>query len=47
MSRGHIDAVARGAFLSLTIDEAMTLINKMVSNQSWGKKEKHKKACIP
>jgi hypothetical protein len=34
MSRGHIDAAAGGAFLSLTIDEAMSLINKMVSNQS-------------
>jgi len=29
-----IDEAARGAFLSLTIDEAMALINKMVSTQS-------------
>jgi hypothetical protein len=33
MSRGHLDAVAGGAFLSLTINEAMTLIEKMVTNQ--------------
>ena len=36
MSRGHIDAAAGGAFLSLTIDGATVLIEKMVSNQSWG-----------
>jgi hypothetical protein len=36
MSKGHIDAAAGGAFLSLTIDGATTLINKMVMNQSWG-----------
>jgi hypothetical protein len=36
MLRGHIDAAARGAFLSLTINGAMALIEKMVSNQSWG-----------
>jgi hypothetical protein len=33
MSKGHLNAAARGAFLSLTIDEATTLINKMVTNQ--------------
>jgi hypothetical protein len=38
MSKGHIDATAGGAFLSLTVAEAMALTNKMVSNQSWGKK---------
>ena len=43
MSRGHLDAAVGGAFLSLTIDGATTLINKMVSNQSWGNKENHKK----
>jgi hypothetical protein len=32
MSRGHLDAAARGAFLSLTINEAMALIEKMVTN---------------
>jgi hypothetical protein len=32
MSRGHIDAAAGGTFLSLTIDGATTLINKIVSN---------------
>ena len=47
MSRGDIDAADGGAFLSLTIDGATALINKMVCNQSWGKKENHKKACIP
>jgi hypothetical protein len=35
MSRGHIDTAAGGAFLSLTIDGATELINKMVTNQSW------------
>jgi hypothetical protein len=30
MSRGHIDVAVGGAFLSLTIDGAMTLIKKMV-----------------
>ena len=34
MSRGHLNAAAGGIFLSLTIDGAMDLINKMVSNQS-------------
>jgi hypothetical protein len=36
MSKGHIDVAAKGTFLSLTIDGAMALIDKMVSNQSWG-----------
>ena len=43
MSRGHIDVATRGAFLSLTIDGAMALINKMVSNQSWGEERKTQK----
>ena len=43
MSRGHIDAAAGGAFLSLTIDGATTLINKKVSNQSWGEERKTQK----
>jgi formiminotetrahydrofolate cyclodeaminase len=47
MSKGLVDAVAGGAFLSLTIARAMALIEKMVSNQSWGKKENNKKTCIP
>jgi hypothetical protein len=34
MLKGHIDAAAGGTFLSLTIDGATTLINKMVTNQS-------------
>ena len=46
MFRGHLDATTGGAFLSLTIDGATALINKMVSNQSWGRKGKHKKECI-
>jgi hypothetical protein len=36
MSRGHLDAAAGGAFMSLTINEATTLIEKMVTNQGWG-----------
>ena len=43
MSRGHIDAAAGGAFLSLTIDGVMALINKMVMNQSWGEERKTQK----
>ena len=43
MSRGHLDTAAGGAFLSLTIDGAMALINKMVSNQSWGEERKLQK----
>jgi hypothetical protein len=35
MSRGHIDAAAGGAFLSLTIGGATALIEKILSNQSW------------
>jgi hypothetical protein len=31
--KGHLDAVAGGVFLSLTINEATTLIEKMVTNQ--------------
>jgi hypothetical protein len=34
MSKGHIDVATRGAFLSLTIDGATALIDKMVANQS-------------
>ncbi|XP_066341780.1 uncharacterized protein [Miscanthus floridulus] len=34
MSKGHIDATARGAFLSLIIDGAKGLIEKMVANES-------------
>ena len=32
-----------GGFLSLTIDGATTLFNKMVSNQSWGEERKSQK----
>jgi hypothetical protein len=34
--KGHIDAATGGAFLSLTIDGAMALIDKMVANHGWG-----------
>jgi hypothetical protein len=34
ISKAHLDAAAGDAFLSLTIDEAMALIEKMVTNQS-------------
>ena len=47
MSMVHLDAATRGAFLSLTIDGATALINKMVPNQSRWRKGKHKKECIP
>ena len=36
MSKGHLDATAGGAFLSLTIDQAKALIEKMIENQGWG-----------
>jgi hypothetical protein len=32
ISRAHVDAATRGAFLSLTINGATALIEKMVSN---------------
>ena len=35
-SRDHVDATAGGAFFSLTIERATSLIEKMVSNQGWG-----------
>ena len=31
----HVDAAAGGAFFSLTIERATSLIDKMVSNQGW------------
>ena len=43
MSKGHVDAAARGAFLSLIINSATTLIEKMVANQSWGEERKQQK----
>ena len=43
MCKGHVDAAAGGAFLSLTITEATTLIEKMVANQSWGEGRKTQK----
>jgi hypothetical protein len=32
-SKAHIDAATEGAFFSLTVNGAMALIEKMVSNQ--------------
>jgi len=43
LSKGHVDAAAGGAFLSLTINEATALIEKMVANQSWGEGRKTQK----
>jgi formiminotetrahydrofolate cyclodeaminase len=43
MSKGHVDAAAGGAFLSLTVANATTLIEKMVANQSWGEDRKTQK----
>ena len=43
MSKGHVDAAAGGAFLSLTIKNATTLIKKMVANQSLGEERKQQK----
>jgi len=43
MSKGHINVAAGGAFLSLTIANAMALIEKMVANQSWGEEQKQQK----
>ena len=34
MSKGHVDAAAGGAFLSLTINEDTALIEQMVANQT-------------
>ena len=34
-SRDHVDAAEGGAFFSLTIERATSLIEKMVSNQGW------------
>jgi hypothetical protein len=39
MSMEHIDAAVVGAFLSLTLNEAMTLIDKMVANCGWGEEQ--------
>jgi hypothetical protein len=33
-----MDAAAGGAFLSLTLTQATTLMEKMASNQAWNKK---------
>jgi hypothetical protein len=35
MSKGHINATTGGAFLSLTINGAMALIDKIVANHGW------------
>jgi len=43
MSKENVDVTAGGAFHSLTIENAMTLIEKMVANQSWGEGHKTQK----
>ena len=35
LDRSHLDAVAGGAFFLLSVADAKTLIEKMVSNQGW------------
>jgi hypothetical protein len=50
ISKGHVDAVAGGAFLPLTVANTTTLIEKMVANQnggSEGEERKTQKAYIP
>jgi len=37
ISMEHLNATVGGAFLSLTIENATTLIKKIVANQCWGK----------
>jgi hypothetical protein len=34
-AQDHIDAAARGAFLSLDVARAKALVDKIASNQSW------------
>ena len=36
-----MDATARGAFLSLTLPAATTLVEKMASNQGWNEERVH------
>ena len=43
MFRGHLDTTAGGTFLSLTIDGATALTNKMVSNPKLGEERKTQK----
>ena len=40
MSKRHVDAATGGAFLSLIINNATALMEKMVANQSWGEGRK-------
>ena len=35
LDRSHLDAASGGAFFSLSVVDAKTLIEKMVSNQGW------------
>jgi hypothetical protein len=35
LDRSHLDAAVGGAFFSLSVADAKTLIEKMVSNQGW------------
>ena len=48
-SRDHVDAAAGGAFFSLTIERATSLIEKMVSNQGWSddRLQPRSEVCTP
>ena len=35
LDKSHLDAAAGGAFFSLSVADAKTLIEKIVSNQGW------------
>jgi hypothetical protein len=47
-TRENIDAAAGGSFLSLTIRDATTLVEKMASNQGWNEErtQPHKRGEI-
>jgi len=45
-TRENMDATAGGAFLSLTIAQATTLVEKMVSNQGWNEEHLEVEVCI-
>jgi hypothetical protein len=44
-AREHIDAAARGSFLSLSIGEAHKQVEKMASNQSWDEECTQTRTC--
>jgi hypothetical protein len=47
MSKGHIDAAAGGAFLSLTIDAAKPSSKRWWPTKVGERSVNNKKACIP